>query len=166
MDTWRLAAGDYSLKEAHNQQQSRNVAQHRSLCPRIEVIRDECHWGQHYDYGATLRAEEAPGGAVRVHADAWLCDSNHVRLPDGGPCTLDYELDADGLHIAGSVPVALAAEARYILPIVADAAEVMVETGATEGDPERIFNLCPGFEARDFRIRLAPDGRFAIRITL
>ena len=161
-----VGAVDYSLKEAHNQQQSRNVAQHRSLCPRIEVIRDGCRWGQHYDYGATLRAEVASGGGVRAHADVWLCDADHVRLPDGGPCTLDYELDADGLRITGSVPVALAAEAQYVLPIIADAAKVMVEIGATEGDPERIFNLCPGFEARDFRIRPAPDGHFAIRIVL
>ncbi len=155
---------DYSLKEPNNQQLSRKFASHRSLCPRIELVRDGRRWGQHYDFGATIRGRAEPGGPTCAHTDAWLCDIDHARLPGGGPCALDYALGADGLRITGNVPPALAADVRYILPIVADEAEVAVETGAAEGDPARIFNLCPGFEAREFIIRPDAAGRFVVRI--
>ncbi len=54
--------------------------------------------------------------------------------------------------------------AEYILPVIADDADVAVEAGTLEAEPRRIFNLNPGFAAREFRIRGDAEGRFAVRI--
>ncbi len=160
-----VGAVDYSLKEPTNQQLSRRFTEHRSICPRIEVVRDGRRWAQHYDFAASLTGEALPDGSVRAHADAWLCDATRERLPCGGPCTLDYTLDVEGLRIAGAIPAAIADETRYILPIIANEVQVVVEIGAADGDPARIFNLCPGFEAREFVIRPDATGRFAVIIS-
>ncbi|MCR5264826.1 MAG: hypothetical protein K6D94_13195, partial [Clostridiales bacterium] len=62
-----IASGavDYSMHEAHNQQLSLKKSEHRSLCPRIEVIESGVRFAQNYDFGAVMK--ETYGS---IHAEA------------------------------------------------------------------------------------------------
>ena len=162
-----IAAGavDYTLREPHNQQLSLKKAEHRSACPRIELAENGKRWGQHYDFGATLTACEA-NGALRVHADAFLCDDHNRRMDGDGACALDYALTDGELRVSGRVSPKIRDRAEYILPIVADAARVRVEKGAMKGDPQPLFNLNPGLMGREFRVAPDGDGAFEVVITV
>jgi hypothetical protein len=160
-----VGAVDYSLHEAHNQQLSLKKAEHRSVCPRIELVRDGKRWGQHYDYSAGMTADEEPG-SLHIHLDASLCDDRCQRFNGDGSCTLDYTLTAESLRIAGMVSKEIRAEAEYILPIAAERAAVCVGKGTLNGEPEPVFNLNPGFMGREYRIRPDENGEFELVITV
>ncbi len=160
-----VGAVDYSLHEAHNQQLSLKKAEHRSVCPRIELVRDGKRWGQHYDYSAGMTADEEPG-SLHIHLDASLCDDRCQRFNGDGSCTLDYTLTAESLRIAGMVSKEIRAEAEYILPIAAERAAVCVGKGTLNGEPEPVFNLNPGFMGREYRIRPDENGEFVLVITV
>ncbi len=159
------ASVDYSMHEVHNQQLSLKKAEHRSVCPRIELTRNGKRWGQHYDFGATMTACEADG-ALRVHADAFLCDDRYHRMEGDGACALDYALTEDAMRVAGRVSKEVKDEAEYILPIVAETARVRVEKGALKGEPEPMFNLNPGFMAKEYRVLPDENGEFEVVITV
>ncbi len=160
-----VGAVDYSLHEAHNQQLSLKKAEHRSVCPRIELVRDGKRWGQHYDYSAGMTADEEPG-SLHIHLDASLCDDRCQQFNGDGSCTLDYTLTAESLRIAGTVSKEIRAEAEYILPIAAERAAVCVGKGTLNGEPEPVFNLNPGFMGREYRIRPDEYGEFELVITV
>ena len=160
-----VGAVDYSLHEAHNQQLSLKKAEYRSVCPRIELVRDGKRWGQHYDYGARMEAGE-DAGTLHIHVDASLCDDRCHRIDRDGSCTLDYTFTAESLRIAGTVPKGIRAEVEYILPIVAERAAVCVGKGSLNGGPEPVFNLNPGFMGREYRVRPDENGEFELVITV
>jgi hypothetical protein len=156
---------DYVLHEVHNQQLSKRKKEHRPLCPRVQVrTSGGAVYGQQDDYGAQVAVAEEPSGTgtrVTVHVEARVCDKEHRPLEgDGAACSLDYAIEPDAVRIAGT----MADGAEYILPVIADDADVAVEAGTLEAEPRRIFNLNPGFAAREFRIRGDAEGRFAVRI--
>ena len=152
---------DYALAEPFNQQLPLDEDEQRSPCPRIEQTADGVRYGQHYDFSASLTAEEAQD-RVTVRADARLCDAAHQPTP-GGDCDLVYTLTEQGLRIEGAVR---AKHARYILPILSEKTRVSVLRGALSGEPEPIFCLSPGFAGREFIVLPDETGRFAVQITV
>ena len=99
-----------------------------------------------------------------MHADAYLCDKNHVRKEAAGFCTLDYELTEQAMIIRGRVSPALAANAAYILPVVSKDVAVSAEQGTLEDDTPLGFNLNPGFCFTEYRVRPDNSGTFAVRL--
>ena len=158
-----VGMADYTVNEPFNQQQATLKTSHRSPCPRVEAETDGKRWSQHYDYGADMNGEEKDG-ALRVHADAYLCDKNHVRKEAAGFCTLDYELTEQAMIIRGRVSPALTANASYILPVVSKDVLVSAEQGTLEDDTPLGFNLNPGFSFTEYRVRPDKNGAFAVKI--
>ena len=159
-----VGMADYAVNEPFNQQQTTFRMPHRSPCPRVETEADGKRWGQHYDYGADLQGEEKDG-ALRVHADAYLCDENHVRKEAAGFCTLDYELTEQALTVRGRVSPSLADSAAYILPVISQKAVISAECGTVEEDTPIGFNLNPGFCFTEYRVKPDRTGCFEVRIT-
>ena len=151
---------DYALAEPFNQQLPLDDAEQRSPCPRIETTLDGVRYGQHYDFSASMTAEETDG-CVTVRVNAHLCDAGH-RPTENGACTLVYTLTEDGLRIEGSTA---AENARYILPILSGKARVTVLRGTMPDAPERIFCLSPGFAGREFTVLPDETGAFGVEIT-
>ena len=154
-----LACGmvDYALAEPFNQQLPLDENEQRSPCPRIEVQADGVRYGQHYDFGASLTAEEADG-CVTVRATAQLCGGDHSPLPDSG-CTLVYTLTREGLRIEGA---ATKENARYILPLLSGQVRADILRGTPGGEPEPIFCLSPGFAGREMVVLPDETGRFTV----
>ncbi len=157
-------AADLMMKEPLNQQLPSAPERHRSLCPRIEIISGGAVYGQHRDVSASLTVPEKTGGAA-VRAEARFCDKNGAPFPAYGECALAYELTENALLIRGSVPPGLAAEARYILPLIGGA-EAAVLRGSLQGEPRRIFNLNPGFCALEYTVSPDAAGGFAVRVSV
>ena len=158
-----VGMADYAVNEPFNQQQTTTKTPHRSPCPRVETEADGKRWAQHYDYGADMKGKEEDG-ALRVHADAYLCDENHVRKEAAGFCTLDYELTEQALTVRGRVSPSLAESAAYILPAASKNAVVSAERGRIEEDTPIGFNLNPGFLFTEYRVRPDKSGCFAVKI--
>ncbi len=169
---WHKAAGpllavgmvDYALREPHNQQRPTHPETHRCACPRFEAVVGEQRYGQHYCKTARLSAKSTPAGPL-VRADATLCDQDGVPLPDSD-CVLAYQLEKDALTVTGRVSARFADKARYILPLIGDTARVEVLQGALSGAPKPMFNLSPGFCAKEYRICPDKDGAFRLHITV
>ena len=154
---------DYAVNEPFNQQQTAKKAAHRSPCPRVETEADGKRWGQHYDYGADMTGEEKDG-ALRVHADAYLCDENHVRKEAAGFCTLDYELTEEALTVRGRVSPSLAESAAYLLPVISEKTVITAARGTIDENAPVGFNLNPGFRFTEYRVRPDRTGCFEVRI--
>lgn len=169
---WHEAAGpliavgavDSTLREPHNQQRSVFPESHRSLCPRVELIAGSRQYAQHFCASAGLSAAALPDGPA-VHVETALCDPDGRPMP-GGDCTLDYRLSEKALAVSGFVSAGAADRACYVLPLIGSSASVRVTEGSLLCDPAEIFNLSPGFLAREYRIAPAPSGRFCVRITV
>ncbi|MBQ6240520.1 MAG: hypothetical protein IJK56_09250 [Firmicutes bacterium] len=169
-----VGAVDYSLHEAHNQQLSVKKAEHHSLCPRIELIRDGKRWGQHYDYRAKMTVDEGTiaenaadaESAQHIHVDAFLCDDHCCRIDGDGSCSLDYYFTPAAVRIGGTVSKTYSAMAEYNLPVIAEEAAIQIQKGTLAAEPDAIFNLNPGFMGREYRIRPDADGEFVLEITV
>ena len=160
-----VGAVDYSLHEVHNQQLSLKKAEHRSTCPRIETERGGVRYGQHYDFGARLNAACADG-AVCVTAEARLCDALARPIENGANCKLEYRFTESDVTITGQVEPCMAAEARYILPVISGSACVQVAQGSLTGAPQKIFDLNPGFICDEYVIAPDAGGAFSLIITV
>ncbi len=161
-----LAAGaiDETPKEPHNQQRSVQPETHRSLCPRLEATVDGNDYAQHFCPTAVLTCT---GTAERpsLQAETAFCGRNGQPLPGGG-CTLDYRLTEDALTVDGRVPAALSDRVCLILPLIGNGASVEVLQGRLLAAPPTVFNLSPGFLAREYRIAPTPAGQLRVRITV
>ncbi|MBR3551912.1 MAG: hypothetical protein IKN72_00820 [Clostridia bacterium] len=153
---------DNTLREPHNQQLSVHPQLWRSGCPRLETADGGERYGQHRCAAVRLTSEMLPAGPS-IRADAFLCGKDGLQLP-GGACSLVYRLTEDALFISGFVDAALADRVCYVLPLIGSRAAVEVPEGALLCPPETMFNLCPGFLGRAFRVRPNRDGRFEIRL--
>lgn len=153
---------DYRLVEAHNQQLSLKKSRHRSLVPRVELIRDGVRYSQCYDTRAVITTSgNAQQISVKVHASLVTLDQAPLSSP---VCVkLEYRLTDGGVGISGRVYGQDAAQARFVLPVVADKARVEVPGACST---ERIFMLTGGFDATEYTIVPDADGRFAARIEL
>lgn len=162
-----IAAGavDPVLKEPHNQQLSVRQTEQRCTCPRIETLYDGVRFGQHYDFGAVISAEETDD-RVTVSVKALLCDENHRSLPENGACTLRYELTAQALTVSGGVSPALARQARFVLPLIGNGATVKILSGSMPENPLPFFNLNPGFAGLAYTVLPDETGRFSLRIVV
>ena len=114
---------DYRLVEAHNQQLSLKKSRHRSLVPRVELIRDGVRYSQCYDTRAVITTSgNAQQISVKVHASLVTLDQASLSSP---VCVkLEYRLTDGGVGISGRVYGQDAAQARFVLPVVADKARV------------------------------------------
>ena len=159
-----VGMADYTVNEPFNQQQTTDTAAHRSPCPRIEAAMDGKRWAQHYDHAAQLTAREEKN-ALKVHADAYLCDGEHTPKDVAGTCSLDYALTKQALNVKGRVSPALADHAVYVLPLIAKNVSVDVSCGTLLPEREEGFCLNPGFSFTEYRIRPDRHGRFAVGIS-
>ena len=155
---------DYSMHEIHNQQLSLKKAEHRSVCPRVELVRDGVRYANHYDFGATVKAEEA-GGKVTVTAASVLCNDRNAPIAEKYACALTYTFAEDGVTVFGKVDAAVADKARYVLPIVKDSASVEICAG-TLASKQPIFNLNPGFICTEYTVSPNEKGEFSVKITV
>ncbi|MBP7402594.1 MAG: hypothetical protein KBA30_08255 [Clostridia bacterium] len=153
---------DYRLVEPINMQLPLDRSRHRPLTPRVERMVGDARYAQCYDTCADIRAEEDPGG-VMVRVAARLVSRGRIPSDPPAACTLEYRFTPLGIRIRGRVEGPGAGDAIYVLPIIADGAQL--DSPTAEPDPARIFFLTGGFGAREFRIRPDADGRFEIRIT-
>ena len=155
---------DYALREPHNQQHPMHPETHRCACPRVETVSGETRYGQHYCTTARLTPELLPAGPT-VSVNATLCNRDGEPEPDSD-CALEYRLEKDALTVTGRVSSRFADKVCYILPLIGESARVEVLQGALSGAPLPMFNLSPGFCAKEYRISPDADGRFRIRITV
>ena len=173
-----LATGntDFSLREAHNQQQTLKKALQGSLCPRLEKTEGGTVYSQVYDFSAAADALSFPDRtAVRV--SGVLCGISHEPSPGGESYALEYTLRDEGLSVKGRIAGG-GEGAAFILPVVcpADRPPVLSGQSALIGGCLRVssagpieckgpvFALSPGFEAADLYIR--PDGEGNIDFTI
>ena len=158
-------AADYQIKEPLNQQLPSDPSSHRCACPRMETVIGDVRYAQYYDLQAKLGGRETSDGAT-VFADARLCGRTGDPLPENGALRLQYAFTADSLCIRGETDPAIAARSLFVLPLIGAGAAVSVTQGALSGEPERFFNLNPGF--RGFTDSVQPDrnGIFALVISV
>ena len=130
--------------------------------PRVELIRDGVRYSQCYDTRAVITTSgNAQQISVKVHASLVTLDQAPLSSP---VCVkLEYRLTDGGVGISGRVYGQDAAQARFVLPVVADKARVEVPGACST---ERIFMLTGGFDATEYTIVPDADGRFAARIEL
>ncbi len=170
---------DYSLKEPHNMQLSLNKAAHRSVAPRLEMMKGGKRFASMYDTEVTLSAR-MDGEAAVVEVCGTLKDMAGNAMEPGVSFDLAYRFASDQVTISGRVSNP---EAAFVLPVIALASapyqcadgQFELETGehtlrvAADGlqpKPDAIFNLCPGFEARGLIIHPDADGAFAVCISV
>ena len=155
---------DQTLREPHNQQLSLHPETWRSGCPRIELCGDR-YYAQHFckDARLTMLTEL---GTPAVRADSFLCDHSGKALEPGGACSLEYVLAEDSLSVTGCVEPGLADRVCYVLPLNGELAEVVILQGDFLCPPEAMFNLCPGFLGKEYRIRPDKAGIFSLKIRL
>ena len=161
---WKYGAGpmiaasviDYVLVEPHNMQLSRATAKHRSLTPRLEIIKDGVAYSTAYFTSPEMTSEQKDG-SITIHATTGLCSKKLCRLEGDITREYTYTLSEDGMHIT----VANAYGARFILPVISG--EVQVLRG-TASSPEEIFFLTGGFIANEYVI--APDDDGMIELML
>ena len=158
-------AADYQIKEPLNQQLPSDPAHHRSACPRVEAEIGNTRYAQYYDLQAKLRCRETADG-VTVLADACLRDPQGSRLPETGAVSLQYAFTQNALCVTGRVDPAIAARTLFVLPLIEAAADVAVKRGTLRGEPERFFNLNPGFLGFEYRIQPDDDGVFELVISV
>lgn len=159
-----VGAVDYSMHEIHNQQLSLKKAEHRSVCPRVELVKNGVRYANHYDFRASMNAEER-NDSVIVRANAVLCDNYNAPIPENYACTLTYTFAKDCVRIHGKLDAAIADQAVYYLPIVQDSAAVTVETGALLSHGKS-FNLNPGFICTEYKIAANERGEFVLTLSV
>lgn len=159
-----VGAVDYSMHEIHNQQLSLKKSEHRSVCPRVELVKNGVRYANHYDFRASMNAEER-NDSVIVRANAVLCDNHNAPVPENYACTLTYTFAKDCVRIHGKLDAAIADQAVYYLPIVQDSANVAVETGALLSHGKS-FNLNPGFICTEYKIAANERGEFALTLSV
>ena len=157
-----VGAVDYSMHEIHNQQLSLKKAEHRSVCSRVELVKSGVRYANHYDFHASMNAEERDDIVV-IRASAVLCDNHNAPIPENYVCTLTYTFAKDCVRIHGRVDAAIADQAVYYLPIVQGSAAAEVETGALLSR-EKSFNLNPGFLCTEYKIAPNERGEFAVKL--
>ena len=173
------ACTDYTLREPHNQQLTRQKKLQGPLHPRIEITKDGVCYSQAYDFGARMRASQR-GGQDSISVTGQLCDAAHRPPQTPCPFCLTYTLDSRGLQIQGHISGADARDARFVLPVILASdrsvslqANTAVVSGSLriEADAEityrgLVFSLAPGFEAAE--LVLVPDesGAFCCFITV
>lgn len=160
-----IASGtvDYTLHEAHNQQLSLKKAEHRCTCPRIELSRGKTRYGQHYDFAAKMTAEEA-ADAVRIHADAFLCDDRYQRIDCDGAVTLDYTFAPDSVTVRAVLAEDIRKEATFYLPVISGDVSVTAVKGSRKNEPVPMFNLNPGFMGTEYTFVSDADGVIEVKI--
>lgn len=159
-----VGAVDYSMLEDHNQQLSLKKAEHRSVCPRIELVKDGTRCGNHYDFHAAMNADEREDALI-IRANAVLCDNHNAPISGSCACALTYTFEMDCVRIHGRMDAAIAGEAVYFLPIVQGSASVAVEKGALLSR-EKSFNLNPGFICTEYKIAANEQGEFIVKLSV
>lgn len=152
---------DYWLVEAHNMQLSLNRKRHRPLTPRVECVIDGVRYAQCYDTHASIQAVPE-GNGVCVEVAASLVTLRQQPLREGTFVSLKYHIQPEYVAIEGRVYGGHASEARMILPVIADQAQVRVKPDCAP--PERIFFLTGGFDAREFIIEPDAAGCLSARL--
>ena len=168
---WHRAAGpvllssvlDYRLAEPLNMQLPLLRRRHRPLTPRVECWREGARFSPCYDPHAAVEARQE-GDGVRFEVTAQLVSLARKALARGAYVSLTYLIRPDSVTIEGRLHGEDAADAVFILPVIAPEARVEVPEGTPT--PETIFFLTGGFSAREYRITPDSQGRFraAIRV--
>ena len=168
---------DYSLREPHNQQQTRRKKLQSSLCPRLEMANNGAVYSQVYDFAAEVTARSTPDGAV-VCVNGALCDINHQASACGKKFSLEYALTKRGLAVKGELSPGPNAGASFVLPIIWNEHQLVISdcTALIDGRIRVIssagieywgpvFNLAPGFEAATLIIHPSREGLFDFSIS-
>ena len=87
-------------------------------------------------------------------------------LPETGAVSLQYAFTQNALRVTGRVDPAAAQRSLYILPLIEAGADVAVKRGTLRGEPDRFFNLNPGFLGFEYRIQPDDDGVFELVISV
>ena len=153
------------MAEPLNQQLSLKKEGLGSVCPRLEVTLEGKRWTQYNDLAAQMTAKAAKK-TVTVHVDAFFCDDAYQPLAASGGCRLDYKLTAEGLLIEGRVSPGIAEHARYLLPVISDTICVTARKGILDPQTKPVFGLTPGFLCREYAVKPAGDGRFAVFLSV
>ena len=154
---------DYALREPNNQQLPVHPEAYRCACPRIEASVDGTRFGQHYCKTARISAETADD-QLTVKVKSLLCGSDGQQLKENAECSLEYVLSGEALTVRGRVSPAIAESAGFFVPLIGDKADVDVLCGTQEGEPERFFNLSPGFAGKEYVIKPDESGAFEAKI--
>ena len=167
---WHKAVGpvivssvvDYRLVEPVNQQQTLRLSRHRTLTPRVELIRDGRRYSQCYDTRASIEVS-GDSGEIRVVVGAALVTLEQQILPAPVTVNLEYRFTAGGVRISGRLVGDGASAARFVLPIVSRNVQVRTDC-VCEKQP--IFFLTPGFDALEYTLRPDAEGHFQAEIRL
>ncbi len=145
---------DYFLVEPTNMQQALNRDRHRSLVPRLQVVKDGVEYASSfYEFAET--SSSSSGEELTVTAKTGL--SNKLgEILDGNQPVISYTVGANGVKIA----ISCADDTKYVLPLING--NLTVLQGEIE-KKEEIFFLTGGFIAQEYVI--APkNGEILIKI--
>lgn len=156
---------DQTLREPHNQQISVHPERCRSGCPGVEALLEGTVYRQQNCSFARLSSQLTPDCVV-IYVEGSLCDQDGKRMPETDSYKLEYRLTEDHLVISGKVDAALSERSCFVLPLIGEKADVTVLAGALICPPVQMFNLCPGFLGKEFRIRPDASGKFIIRLAI
>ncbi|MGA8163250.1 MAG: hypothetical protein WA374_06245 [Acidobacteriaceae bacterium] len=174
----------YEMIEINNQQAYRH-APHMPLTPRIELEQGDQTYASDTDYAANLTAQHMRGQAT-FEAKGRLLSASRESLPGGDVgYALRYRFDSSDVEITASVAKSAPSGARFILPVIARAAEIVEQPGVsvvritkpagqlvirTSGAAFeailaiRSFNLVPGFECVPLVVPVEPGQEMSLRI--
>lgn len=174
----------YELIEINNQQEYRD-APHMSLTPRIDLKEAGQSYINDTDYAANLTAQHLGGQAILEAHGRLLTASRESRTRGDVRYTLRYCLDVSSVEITASVDESAPSGARFILPVIARAADAVQQTSASsvrvmkpagqivirtsgpafESIPTiRSFSLVPGFECVPLVVSMHPGQEITLRI--
>lgn len=153
---------DYQMIEPLNMQLSLKKGCHRPLTPRLEKTEEGKVYSFCHDRSAKITAEKMKS-KLKITSDARLVSSEQEELPDPVSCRVAYTLEEGSMTMETEV-FGSAEDIRLVVPVIAD--EVKVSGGPFLKEPEKIFWLTGGFQAREYVICPDENGRAWIRLAI
>ncbi len=135
---------DFRNSEANNFQLPLKLSEHRSLVPRLEVIKDGKRYASAYDDTVKMQVVEKDG-VVEVTALPGLYTGAGARLSGDVDRKVKYTFTEDGV----TVRIENCEGAKYVLPLICGEPEIVCGTLVSKDD---IFYLTGGFEATEYVI--------------
>lgn len=136
---------DYRNSEANNFQLPLKLTEHRSLVPRLEIIKSGKRYTSAYDDTVRMQTVEKDG-AVEVTCPCGLYTGAGARFPADVDRSVKYTFTENGV----TVRVENCEGTKFVLPLICGEPEI------THGELEKsdpIFYLTGGFEATEYVIK-------------
>ena len=147
---------DFRNSEANNFQLPTKLTEHRSLVPRLEVVKDGKRYTSAYDDTVKMKVEKC-NEKVEVTSVCGLWTGAGARFPADVDHAVKYTFKEDGVTIRAEN----CEGTKFVLPLICGEPEITCGTLVSKDD---IFYLTGGFEATEYVIE-PQNGVIEFKIT-